>query len=197
MPKKFSDLDKEKIRKTILDEYKKYLINDGEASKISVDSLVKKANIAKGTFYFFFDNKEQLFLEVVLEILIVIEKQIEQIKRSSSSSSVFLFDVLLYLRSMAKEYPWITEITGNEFSSMLNKLSAEGKNQISSQKKLIWEKVYNSIADDLVISKSVFQGLVSILLLSIADGDEIISFDEAFRELASMITSRSIGKETL
>ncbi|GIN73297.1 hypothetical protein J14TS2_37720 [Bacillus sp. J14TS2] len=196
MPKKFSDLDKEKIRKIILDEYKTYLINDGAASKISVDSLVKKANIAKGTFYFFFDNKEQLFLEVVLEILTVIEKQIEQIKRSSSCNSVFLFDVLLYLKNMAKEYPWITEITGNEFSSMLNRLSTEGENQISSQKKLIWEKVYNSIADDLVVSKSVFQGLVSILLLSIADGDEIISFDEAFRELASMITSRSIGKET-
>ena len=195
MPKKFSDSDKEKIRKTILDEYKKYLINDEDASKISVDSLVKKANIAKGTFYFFFDNKEELFLEVVMEILIVIEKQIEQDKLSSSSSSVFLFDLLLYLKSVVKEYPWIIKITGKEYSSMLNKLSVEGKNQILSQKQLIWKKVNKSIADDLVISKTVFQGLVSILLLSIVDGDEVISFDEAYRELASMITNRSIRKE--
>ncbi|MBU5267538.1 TetR/AcrR family transcriptional regulator [Virgibacillus proomii] len=195
MPKKFSDSDKEKIRKTILDEYKKYLINDEDASKISVDSLVKKANIAKGTFYFFFDNKEELFLEVVMEILIVIEKQIEQDKLSSSSSSVFLFDLLLYLKNVVKEYPWIIKITGKEYSSMLNKLSVEGKNQILSQKQLIWKKVNKSIADDLVISKTVFQGLVSILLLSIVDGDEVISFDEAYRELASMITNRSIRKE--
>lgn len=195
MPKKFSDSDREKIRKTILDEYKKHLINDEETSKVSVDNLVKKANIAKGTFYFFFDNKEELFLEVVMEILIVIEKQIERIKLSSPSSTVFLFDLLLYLKCVVKEYPWIIKITGKEFNSMLNKLSLEGKNQIHSQKQLIWEKVYKSIADDLIVSKSVFQGIVSILLLSIADGNEIINFNESYKELASMITNRSIRKE--
>ncbi|MFD1412557.1 TetR/AcrR family transcriptional regulator [Oceanobacillus jeddahense] len=194
MPKKFSNTTKNEIRKTILDEYKKHLINN-EASKISVDSLVKKANIAKGTFYFFFDNKEELFLEVTIEILTAIEKQIEQINRSSSNSSIFLFEVLLYLKHVAKEYPWVIKMTGKEFSSMLNKLSLEGKNQIYSKKERIWGKVFKSIADDLVVSKSIFQGLVSILLLSISDGDEITSFDEVYREFASMITNRSIRED--
>ncbi|GGP16941.1 TetR/AcrR family transcriptional regulator [Oceanobacillus neutriphilus] len=195
MPKKFSHGEKEKIRKTILKEYKKYLISDEENSKISVDSLVKKANIAKGTFYFFFDNKEELFLEVVMEVLIVIEKQIEEIKLSSLSNSAFLFNLLLYLKSVVKEYPWVIKITGQEFNAMLNKLSLEGKNQINSRKQLLWEKVYNFIADDLIVSKTVFQGLVSILLLSIADSNEIINYNESYRELALMITNRSVGKE--
>ncbi|MFQ7236944.1 MAG: TetR/AcrR family transcriptional regulator, partial [Enterococcus hulanensis] len=66
MPKKFSNEEREKLEDRILQEYKLRLEQESN-STISVNDLVKIVGIAKGTFYLIFENKEDLFLRVLLD----------------------------------------------------------------------------------------------------------------------------------
>lgn len=63
MPKIFSERDREVIRGKLLDEGMRELEHKGYRS-ISVDSITSGAGIAKGTFYAFFNSKEEFFYEI-------------------------------------------------------------------------------------------------------------------------------------
>lgn len=66
MPKSYSDKEKEYIIKRLKEEAALCLKQYG-IKKTTVDELVKRANIPKGTFYLFFKSKELLFFEVINE----------------------------------------------------------------------------------------------------------------------------------
>jgi AcrR family transcriptional regulator len=63
MPRALDGYEKEQIKLKLLEVAESQLFNVG-IKKITVDELVHGANIAKGTFYLFYENKEQLFYEV-------------------------------------------------------------------------------------------------------------------------------------
>ncbi|MGN0907790.1 MAG: TetR/AcrR family transcriptional regulator [Bullifex sp.] len=63
MPKTYSEEERKNIRAMLIEEAEKALFHGGVES-ISVDELVKRAAIPKGTFYLFFKSKEELFLSV-------------------------------------------------------------------------------------------------------------------------------------
>ncbi len=64
MPKTFTDYEREYIKKRLMEEAQNCLKLYG-IRKTTVDELVKRANIPKGTFYLFFESKEILFYEVL------------------------------------------------------------------------------------------------------------------------------------
>ena len=64
MPKIYSEKEKENIRELLLEEAQIALAHSGIES-ITVDQLVEAAAIPKGTFYLFYQSKEELFLDVV------------------------------------------------------------------------------------------------------------------------------------
>lgn len=66
MPKTFTIHEKEYIKKKLLEEARKCLKQYG-VKKTSVDELVKRANISKGSFYLFYTSKEALFFDVLCE----------------------------------------------------------------------------------------------------------------------------------
>ncbi|MFZ5642920.1 MAG: TetR/AcrR family transcriptional regulator [Bacillota bacterium] len=57
---KFTENEKEQIRRCLLDKGKELFIQYG-LSKTSIDDLVQACGIAKGSFYKFFSSKEELF----------------------------------------------------------------------------------------------------------------------------------------
>lgn len=63
MPKTFSDAERVHIKKRLMEEAEACLSQYG-IRKTSVDELVKRVNIPKGTFYLFYPSKEMLFFEV-------------------------------------------------------------------------------------------------------------------------------------
>lgn len=63
MPKIFSDADREMIRAKLLDAGKELFQRYG-LRKTSVEELARAAGIAKGTFYHFFQSKEDLCLAI-------------------------------------------------------------------------------------------------------------------------------------
>lgn len=63
MPRTFTDSEREYIRKRLMEEAQNCLKLYG-VRKTTVDELVKRVNIPKGTFYLFYESKEILFYEV-------------------------------------------------------------------------------------------------------------------------------------
>ena len=64
MPKIYSPEEKENIRKALRREAGKCLALYG-VRKTTVDELVKRVDIPKGTFYLFYDSKEALFFDLL------------------------------------------------------------------------------------------------------------------------------------
>ena len=67
MPKSFTDSERDYIKKRLMDEARTCLAQYG-MRKTSVDELVRRANIPKGTFYLFYASKELLFFEVLVAL---------------------------------------------------------------------------------------------------------------------------------
>ncbi len=74
MPKKYSVQEKENIRKDLLLHASRSLFHKG-VQDISVDELVKKAGIPKGTFYLFYKTKEELFIDLLVSFRLDVQEE--------------------------------------------------------------------------------------------------------------------------
>lgn len=66
MPKTFSESERAYIAERLKTEAKKCLATYG-IRKTTIDELVKRVGIPKGTFYLFYESKERLLFEVIME----------------------------------------------------------------------------------------------------------------------------------
>ena len=64
MPKKYSEEEKVRIRKALRREAGRCLALYG-VRRTTVDEIVKRTDIPKGTFYLFYDSKEALFFDLL------------------------------------------------------------------------------------------------------------------------------------
>lgn len=65
MPKSFSDTEREYIKKRLVEVAEECLLQYG-LKKTTVDEIVQRAKIPKGTFYLFYASKELLFFDVFI-----------------------------------------------------------------------------------------------------------------------------------
>ena len=63
MPKQYSDKEKNEIIKRLKTEANSLMLEKG-VKKTTVDELVKRVGIPKGTFYLFYPSKEMLLFDV-------------------------------------------------------------------------------------------------------------------------------------
>ncbi len=63
MPKGFTGEEKERIREKLLEAARKYLEKYG-IRRTNVEDITRETGIAKGSFYLFYDSKEELFFDV-------------------------------------------------------------------------------------------------------------------------------------
>ena len=67
MPKTYSEHERSYLRERLMDEAEDCLARYG-VRKTTVDELVRRVNIPKGTFYLFYASKELLFFDVMRRI---------------------------------------------------------------------------------------------------------------------------------
>lgn len=67
MPKAFTENEREIIKEKLKSEARICLKNYG-VRKTTVNELVKRVNIPKGTFYLFYESKELLFFDVFIDL---------------------------------------------------------------------------------------------------------------------------------
>jgi AcrR family transcriptional regulator len=75
MPKTFSENERKNIKRRLTEEAKLCLAQFG-VKKTTVDELVKRVNIPKGTFYLFYESKELLFFDVICEFHNEVQKNL-------------------------------------------------------------------------------------------------------------------------
>ncbi|HBL85061.1 MAG: TetR family transcriptional regulator [Clostridiales bacterium GWF2_38_85] len=123
MPKTFSDKEKESIRNTLkavaADNLKKFGVK-----KTTVDELVKHANIPKGTFYLFYNSKEELFFDVINDLHNTIHKELlnDATGISSDYSADKLTDLLFEIYKSIEKTGLIELIINGDMDIIMRKL---------------------------------------------------------------------------
>lgn len=75
MPRSFSETEKAFIKERLIQEAEACLTAYG-IRKTTVDELVRRAKIPKGTFYLFYPSKEALIFDVILKYNTLIQEQL-------------------------------------------------------------------------------------------------------------------------
>ena len=116
----------------------------------TMDQVAKIANVGKGTIYTFYENKEQLFKEIVLQMINEMKDEAEQVIQPDLSFSKNLHRALYRILEFRKEHQLSIKLLQEEkqmgtpaVQEMLNEIEMEivtyikGKIQIGIEKKEI------------------------------------------------------------
>lgn len=127
MPKSFSEQERAYIRQRLKEEAAGCLAKYG-VRRTTVDEIVRRANIPKGTFYLFYKSKELLLFEVIQE-------QQEQVNRAlyetvsaiddAELSAEKLTDVIVAFYKMTEKMPILKLIDAGEVELLVRKLPRE------------------------------------------------------------------------
>ncbi len=177
MPKTFTDNEREYIKERLIEEARDCLKLYG-VRKTTVDELVKRANIPKGTFYLFYESKELLFFEVLClshdELHADFMSQLETLDKPLSVDQIT--EILLGLYKKTEESFLYKLITSGDLELLIRKLPPEVA-QTHAQK------------DDFSIEQ-----LVSII--PSISSDNIKTLSAAMRAIfLSMLHKHEIGEE--
>jgi AcrR family transcriptional regulator len=126
MPKTFTDKEREYIKKRLMEEAQDCLRLYG-IRKTTVDELVKRANIPKGTFYLFYDSKELLFYDVLCsvhdELHADLRRRLEALGEPAAADQVTELGLGLYKKVEASFlYKFIT---GGDLELLMRRLPPE------------------------------------------------------------------------
>lgn len=127
MPKSYSEPEREYIRQRLKEEAAVCLAKYG-VRRTTVDELVKRVHIPKGTFYLFYRSKELLLFEVIQEQQKEINLKLYQAVSSLSTidfSAEKLTDVIFQFYKMTEEMPILRLLDTGEVELLARKLPRE------------------------------------------------------------------------
>lgn len=123
MPKTYSDTERAYIKKRLLEEANDCLLHFG-VKRTTVDELVRRVRIPKGTFYLFYETKELLLFEVLLLQHDRMEKQLlaEIEGLGGKTSTDALTDILFRFYKAADDSGVLRLLTTGEIELLYRKL---------------------------------------------------------------------------
>lgn len=183
MPKTYNENErriiKEELQKAALTCMTQYGIK-----KTTVDELVKRAKIPKGTFYLFYASKEMLLYEVIMKFHDQIQNEfIEKIKKNAENMSVDILTDAMYEISMETMKSGMYTIMANgEMETLMRKLPpeviAEHMEKDEDMTARLMEIIPMTWGKDPDLYSTAFEGAFLIIMSKESLGDK---FDEAFR----------------
>lgn len=177
MPKIYSENERAYIRQRLMEEAKVCLSRFG-MKKTTVDELVKRVNIPKGTFYLFYESKELLFFDVICvfhdEIQSDLMKQIDAMNKELTMDKVTSMIFGLYKK--VEESFLFPFMTNGDMELLMRKLPMEVVKNHAEK-------------DDLSIERL-------LVMLPRVKKENIKTFSAAFRAIfLSMLHKREIGDD--
>ena len=136
---RFSEKDKENYGRRLLEIGEK-MFNEQELKDVTVDDIVKQVGIGKGTFYHYFKNKEQLFMEISNnrqeELFLNMGVHLE----GKNCPKDKFYKAIHYLLEEIAKYPMLAEIDEKTYVQLKKKVPEETKRRNEEiDKKLISE----------------------------------------------------------
>lgn len=127
MPKSYSEQEREYIRKRLKEEAAKCLTKYG-VRRTTVDEIVRRVNIPKGTFYLFYKSKELLLFEVIQEQQENINQELYQAVSQiavTELSADKLTDLIFEFYKMTEKMPILKLLDVSEVELLVRKLPRE------------------------------------------------------------------------
>lgn len=127
MPKSYSDQERAYIKKRLKEEAAACMGQFG-IRRTTVDEIVKRVNIPKGTFYLFYQSKELLLFEVIQEQHeMVNQKLYRELSRiaETAPSADKITDVVFEFYKLTEEMPVFRLMDSEEIELLVRKLPQE------------------------------------------------------------------------
>ena len=127
MLKSYSEQERAYIRERLKEEAADCLATYG-VRRTTVDEIVRRVNIPKGTFYLFYQSKELLLFEVIQEQQQSINRRLFQVISGLSGTKVSaeeLTDAIYAFYKMAEEMPILKLIGTGEVELLARRLPRE------------------------------------------------------------------------
>jgi AcrR family transcriptional regulator len=177
MPKTYSDKEKEHIKNKLKEAANEYLRLYG-VKKTTVDELVKRVNIPKGTFYLFYESKELLLFDAINELHNELQSQL-------------LKDISLLSGDIGTEQ--LTDL----ICRIIKRIDQTYLLQIMTNGDM--ELIMRKLPDDIVsehLKHDDFSMEQFIALIPQAKGKSVETFSGALRGIfLTLLYKREIGKE--
>ena len=178
MPKCYSEQEREYIKKRLKEEAADCIVRYG-IRHTTVDEIVKRVKIPKGTFYLFYKSKELLLFDVILEQHDLIEQKMYQAVSNidtSGFSAEKLTDILFEFFKMTEEIPILNVLNSDEVEFLARKLPQD------------------VVAEHFGHDTDMIEQLFS--LLPVKEGLDIKTFSAAFHAIYfSTLHKKEIGEE--
>ena len=127
MPKSYSEQEREYIKKRLKEEAAKCLAQYG-VRRTTVDEIVKRVNIPKGTFYLFYKSKELLLFEAIQEQHEIVNRELHKALSNLATqelSAEKLTDVIFEFYKMTEKMPILKMLDLGEVELLTRKLPRE------------------------------------------------------------------------
>lgn len=147
MPKCYSQQEREYIIKRLKEEAAKCLSQYG-IKRTTVDEIVKRVKIPKGTFYLFYKSKELLLFDVILEEHDKIEKQLlEALSRLNPKEITCeeMTDLLFGFYKAAEDIPILKMLSSGEIEILTRKLPEDVVTEHLLQDNSMIERLFEKI----------------------------------------------------
>ncbi len=167
MTKAFSKEEKENIREMFLRKsipiFEKYGLK-----RTRIDDLTNAVGVAKGSFYSFFDSKEELFMEVLETIESDFKTKIfgETKKESSQSSDEYLKKILTEAFLTWDGYPLLKSVDITDYQYLARKLPPGRILQHQKRDHAFMESFFGKLEKERIKIKTSLK-VVSNLLMSL------------------------------
>ena len=196
MPKCYSEQEREYIKKRLKEEAGKCLAQYG-VRRTTVDEIVKRVNIPKGTFYLFYKSKELLLFDVVLELHDMIEQELyNAIVSINPDESVQeqLTNVIVHFYKMAGESPILKVLTSGEIELLARKLPADVLQQHMGHDNTMIERVLSQLPIKQKINTSAFSAAFRAIFFATLHKNEIgeEQYEESLNLLVKGLVSQFI-----
>ncbi|MFQ9922996.1 MAG: TetR/AcrR family transcriptional regulator [Beduini sp.] len=177
MPKGFSEEEKKRVKQKLFNECKACWQKFGY-KKTSIDMLCQNIGIAKGSFYHFYETKEALFYEVIVQI----QENLYQTVESRLEQDQSKYGVATALKEIYAEYvthPFMYDNKSPDFLSFINKLSDNQRQQLNENSYVGTKFMLNKPFLKLKIEENLAISILSATLNTIVQKDEMLSEPEA------------------
>ena len=127
MPKSYSDQERAYIKKRLKEEAAACMGQFG-IRRTTVDEIVKRVNIPKGTFYLFYPSKELLLFEVIQEQHELVNQKLYQALSGLAETDLSadtITDVIFEFYRLTEEMPVFRLMDSGEIELLVRKLPQE------------------------------------------------------------------------
>ncbi len=184
MPKALSEIERTYIKNRLLKEARESMLRHG-IKKTTVDDLVKRVGIPKGTFYLFYESKELLLFDVFCalhdEYQEKIMDEIKQIQGEINADN--LTDLIFNMYKLMDQSDIAQLMAGGEIEMLFRKLPPEISKQHAEEDKFRVEELVSMVpnmdSDRIEVFSAALRGVFLAILNKREVGEAV--FDDALR----------------